>query len=95
MGKARKSTKLIVSLMAATRVTSPGDRASTESKLAATNMATESAANDHANHDAARAFIAPATEACSLVPSVTTPRQLRTSELISTYVNMVPYMHDA
>jgi hypothetical protein len=51
----------------------PGDGVSTENTLAATNITTESAANDHASHAAARFLAPPAPLCCSFVFTVTTP----------------------
>jgi len=78
MGKARKSTKLTVSLTATLMVTRvaelPGDFADGVRRsrtMTATNPATESTANDHASHTAARFLFPPAC--CSFVFTVTTP----------------------
>src|SRR5215210_9119080 len=81
MGKARKNKEITASLTEPTVNQSPenrADRTRASSTSVATNMATESAASDHASHAAARALVPPEPESCSIVPSVTTPLYRKT-----------------
>src|SRR5215213_9084267 len=104
-GKARKGTKLEVSLTVLTVIQLPGDWADwarIDSAPAATNMATQSAASDKASHVETRTIALGTIRLRSLVPSVTTIlysttvsralRQLLRRGALSRF-SKTPYLH--
>ena len=77
IGKAKKRTtinkSMRVGLVPKLLGICGADRRRAYSAMMATNMATESAASDHASWEATRALISPIPRSCSLTLSVTAP----------------------